>query len=258
MSVKCFIQTSTESEVYSVLGHSFLWKYYVEHGDPSVGNMMYDPETQCGVLTDFDLSLLQWEPRVIGTDRTGTIPFMALDLLSTEYWNGKIKRFHHHELESFIWILTYVFLLYDAGIRKPNKYVDSWRTSDYITCAGTKLIFYRLNTLTEAAETVPANFKNSWPLAAKLCSALFIYHASLCYEFFSSEAPSRASSDSNKLWDSFITVLLGELETDVELHKLVCRLRTHKPSFEDLKPDEQDRLRTKFSAILQRPYEKST
>ncbi|KAF8964736.1 hypothetical protein BDZ97DRAFT_860119 [Flammula alnicola] len=98
--------------------HSFLWKNYVEHGDPSLNNAMYDPSLKCGVLTDFDLSLLQWEPRVLGDDRTGTIPFMALDLLSQAYWEGTLKRYYHHELESFIWILLYTFLLYEDAERQ--------------------------------------------------------------------------------------------------------------------------------------------
>ena len=77
--------------------------------------MMYDSELGCGVLTDFDLSILQWEPRVIGTDRTGTIPFMALDLLTAEYWSGLVKRYYYHELESFTWVLPYVCLCYQNG-----------------------------------------------------------------------------------------------------------------------------------------------
>ncbi|KAF8808810.1 hypothetical protein BYT27DRAFT_7061442, partial [Phlegmacium glaucopus] len=121
--------------------HAFLWKHHVEHGDPSLGNMMYDPDLKCGVLTDFDLSIFQWEPSVIGTDPTGTIPFMAIDLLTEAYWQGLTKRLYRHELEAFIWILPYTFLLYKDGLRLPNKYVDRWRTSDHTTCMGKKLAF---------------------------------------------------------------------------------------------------------------------
>jgi Fungal protein kinase len=90
----------TNNDHSSSPGHAFLWKNHVEHGDPSVDNMIYGPESKCGVLTDFDLSLLQWEPRVFGT------PFMAIDLLTDEYWEGTIKRYYHHELESFIWVIV--------------------------------------------------------------------------------------------------------------------------------------------------------
>ncbi|KDR79227.1 hypothetical protein GALMADRAFT_25577, partial [Galerina marginata CBS 339.88] len=88
--------------------HAFLWKHHVEHGDPSLSNLMYDPDTQCGVLSDFDLSVLQWEPRVTGTEKMGSVPFMALEILTEDYWEGKVQRCYHHELESFIWILVYV------------------------------------------------------------------------------------------------------------------------------------------------------
>ncbi|KAF8881296.1 hypothetical protein CPB84DRAFT_1687276 [Gymnopilus junonius] len=95
------------------LGHAFLWKNFVEHGDPSLSNLMYDEDNGRGILTDFDLSLLQWQPRVFGTDRTGNIPFMALALLTDRYWDGRLERSYHHGLESFIWILPYVkFLLH--------------------------------------------------------------------------------------------------------------------------------------------------
>ena len=100
-------------------GHAFLWKNHVERGDPSVDNMMYDPDSKCGVLTDFDLSLR--EPRVLGTDRTGTVPFMAIDLLTDEYWEGTLERYYHHELESFIWVIVFVFLLYQDGKRQSNS-----------------------------------------------------------------------------------------------------------------------------------------
>ncbi|KAF8808817.1 hypothetical protein BYT27DRAFT_7136869, partial [Phlegmacium glaucopus] len=127
------------------LGHAFLWKYRVEHRDPSLGNMMYDPDLKCGVLTDFDLSIFQWEPRVIGTDPTGTIPFMAIDLLTEAYWQGLTKCLYRHELEAFIWILPYTFLLYRDGLRLRNKHVDPWRTSDYNTCRKEKSDFQLSN-----------------------------------------------------------------------------------------------------------------
>ena len=103
---------------------------------------MYHPIRKCGVLTDFDLSIIAWRERVLGTDRTGTIPFMALELLCPEYWEGKITRQYYHELEAFIWMLPFVFLAYDNGKLDPNnRFIKSWMTSDYITCGEKKLAF---------------------------------------------------------------------------------------------------------------------
>ena len=70
---------------------------------------MYNVKLHCGVLCDYDLSISQRQPRMPGTDRTGTIPFMAIQLLTDEYWNGSMERLYQHELEAFIWILPFVF-----------------------------------------------------------------------------------------------------------------------------------------------------
>ncbi|KAF5330662.1 hypothetical protein D9619_005366 [Psilocybe cf. subviscida] len=126
--------------------HAFLWKHGVEHGDPSLPNVMYDPIKGCGVLSDFDLSTMAWLERVPGDDRTGTIPFMALDLLSNSYWMGYRERCHHHELEAFIWILSVVFLAYRNRKRDPkNILTNDWFTSDYIVCAQKKAYFLSSN-----------------------------------------------------------------------------------------------------------------
>ncbi|KJA25249.1 hypothetical protein HYPSUDRAFT_37739, partial [Hypholoma sublateritium FD-334 SS-4] len=115
----------------AVTCHAFLWKHGVEHSDPSLWNVMYHPGRKCGVLTDFDLSVIAWLNRVPGTDRTGTIPFMALDLLRDAYWAGSITRHYHHELESFIWILPIVFLACDNGKFNPKTpFIKDWITSD--------------------------------------------------------------------------------------------------------------------------------
>ena len=74
-----------------LLVHAFLWNRYVEHGDPSLWNVMYNKELGCGVLGDYDLSICRRKQRV---PRTGTVPFMAIDLLTDEYWNGEIVRLY--------------------------------------------------------------------------------------------------------------------------------------------------------------------
>ncbi|ETW83476.1 hypothetical protein HETIRDRAFT_426715 [Heterobasidion irregulare TC 32-1] len=53
--------------------------------------------------------LIDWEPATIfgqsrhdGSCHIGTMPFMALALLNEEYWEGKMKRQYHHDLEGFL------------------------------------------------------------------------------------------------------------------------------------------------------------
>ena len=62
--------------------------YYEENGE------LY------GVLNDFDLAAIM----AVG-ERTGTLPFMAIDLL--RYPNGHISRWFRHDLESCMWCLVW-------------------------------------------------------------------------------------------------------------------------------------------------------
>jgi hypothetical protein len=54
----------------------------VHHRDINVANLMYyrlDGKVY-GVLNDYDLSILPDKTRTLGTERTGTWPFMAVDM----------------------------------------------------------------------------------------------------------------------------------------------------------------------------------
>src|SRR5271154_7439111 len=129
---------------------------------------MYNPRLQCGVLGDYDLSISRRQLRVPGTDRTGTIPFMARDLLSHEYWNGDIERRYRHELEACIWILPFVFLRYQNGKSQSGTLVDAWMTSDYITCAEKKTHFLLPTKLRQNEQLCQPDYKDHWKLADDL------------------------------------------------------------------------------------------
>jgi hypothetical protein len=65
-------------------GHRALWKRGLHHRDISDNNLMYYKDEQgevMGVLNDFDLLILQDDSRQLATERTGTMPFMAAQLL---------------------------------------------------------------------------------------------------------------------------------------------------------------------------------
>ena len=81
------------ANVTAMLGHHHLWVGGVEHNDISVKNLMYDKLNEdCGILNDYDLAHLEGNPRPSGTGCTGTMPFMALDLLTEDACEGKIRR----------------------------------------------------------------------------------------------------------------------------------------------------------------------
>jgi len=99
---------------------------------------MINPTTKCGVLNDWDLSYISGGTgRVVGGERTGTLPFMALDLLTDEGWKGNVQRLYHHDLEGFIWILPWVFLQFE-GSERTNCQLASWETGDFEQCAEKK------------------------------------------------------------------------------------------------------------------------
>ena len=81
----------------------------IHHGDISLKNLMYSISKRgvpLGVVNDFDLA--SWVGRsTTNNDRTGTIPFMAIDLLEGGL-DRCIPRLYRHDMESFSWVLAYV------------------------------------------------------------------------------------------------------------------------------------------------------
>ena len=78
---------------------------------------MWDEERKVGILNDFDLAKLSEQAGASGQDNTGTLPFMALDLLSESGLRGEIPRRYRHEAESFAWSLICLCL---STVEGPN------------------------------------------------------------------------------------------------------------------------------------------
>ena len=90
---------------------------------------MYDLPTgtgnPVGILNDFDLAT--WvEHHTTNNDRTGTISFMALDMLKGGFY-GRIPRLYRHDLESFSWVLAYVTV---AFIEYKNRTIEDSPVGD--------------------------------------------------------------------------------------------------------------------------------
>ncbi|KAH0834712.1 hypothetical protein J3R83DRAFT_10260 [Lanmaoa asiatica] len=121
--------------------HLALWKNGVYHRDVSASNLMYKDEgdNPVGVLNDFDLATMAEGPT--GDQRTGTVPFMALKLLTMEGQVGEIKHVYAHDAESFIWVLTWVCARYDLGVLRRNTPMDAWLKVDAIGCAKEKQFY---------------------------------------------------------------------------------------------------------------------
>ena len=84
-----------------------------------------------GVLNDWDLATVLSSSATPNTDRTGTIPFMALQLLEGE----RVVHMFRHDAESFIWLFLWVCGCSDGSKREvlvaPYKV---WRKLDMLAC----------------------------------------------------------------------------------------------------------------------------
>ncbi|KAG2064592.1 hypothetical protein BDR04DRAFT_1109869 [Suillus decipiens] len=119
-----------------VVCHYALWENNVHHRDVSPSNLMVYKTSDgryIGVLNDFDLSSTQDSPS--GQERTGTIPFMAIELLTKEAIKGEVQHLYRHDAESFIWVLTWVSLRYREGqLLRKCRPLDGWLKADAIGC----------------------------------------------------------------------------------------------------------------------------
>ncbi len=122
-----------------MLGHYRLWDRGVQHNDISEKNLMYDKLNENrGILNDFDLAHLADRDPPSGLERTGTMPFMALDLLTDEAWEGGVKRLYRHDCESFAWVLLWICCRYEKGEEIPNAPLSTFITGDYARCRQVK------------------------------------------------------------------------------------------------------------------------
>ncbi|KIK42069.1 hypothetical protein CY34DRAFT_84253 [Suillus luteus UH-Slu-Lm8-n1] len=141
--------------------HIALWKEGVYHRDVSPSNLMWYWKygKQIGVLNDYDLSSLADEPGPRGNECTGTVPFMALDLLTEEGQRGQVKHLYRHDLESFMWCFAWISLRYKEGVLLPRKLrpFDVWVTLDAVACGDKKFVF-------QARMEVPASMHKDDPM----------------------------------------------------------------------------------------------
>ena len=90
---------------------------------------LYETDKPVGIVNDYDLAT--WvDHSAMNNDRTGTIPFMAIDLLDGGL-DGRIPRLYRHDMESFVWVLAYITVANieykDCAIKiSPPPKVGAW------------------------------------------------------------------------------------------------------------------------------------
>jgi hypothetical protein len=158
-----------------------------------------------GVLNDYDLSSLADEPGPRGNERTGTVPFMALDLLSEEGQQGEVKHLYRHDLESFMWCFAWISLRYENGVLLPQglRPFDEWATADAVTCCKKKGHF-------QTRGKRPATLKdNSTWIFIRTCMKVLAQHH-LRSEFADIDTPTNSQeSESESDMDVFLAEFTG-------------------------------------------------
>ena len=109
---------------------------------------MCKEDNKYGVLNDFDLSTIMKpgdrNPNRQGLERTGTLPFMAVELLHEKGFDGKIPRRYEHELESFAWVLVWVSRCVVGGEEyEPPLRLRQWLSNNNDEVYLSKLGFIR-------------------------------------------------------------------------------------------------------------------
>jgi hypothetical protein len=126
-----------------------------------------------GVLNDYDLSSLKKGPT--GRERTGTVPFMALDLLKEKATAGKVEHLYRHDAESFIWVLTWVSLRYEDGtLLSHGRQFDVWLKVDARGCMEKKTAFLYDVQSEDGDGVIPSAFhQTSWSMALSCLRILY-------------------------------------------------------------------------------------
>jgi Fungal protein kinase len=118
----------------------------VHHRDPSVNNMMYRRDEHgrvIGILSDFDLAVsMTRSGTASSTHRSGTAPFMALDLLRSDPCKQELE----HDFESALYIMVWVALGY-KGWKPPltGDPLSNWRRGTWSQICDAKELFINRN-----------------------------------------------------------------------------------------------------------------
>ncbi|KAG2360473.1 hypothetical protein BDR07DRAFT_1487016 [Suillus spraguei] len=133
-----------------IIYHRILWTSGVRQYDVNPNNLRVYRTLSglaMGIINDYDLS--SSENRTGAHERTGIMPFVAMDLLTKKATKGKVEHLYQHIAESFIWVLIWVCLQNEDGkLLSKDRPSDCWLTAfrDPFYCHKIKCRFLRLAT----------------------------------------------------------------------------------------------------------------
>ncbi|KAG8734981.1 hypothetical protein FRC10_011145, partial [Ceratobasidium sp. 414] len=151
--------------VQCVKCHYLAWEGGVQHRDLSLNNLMVRKQEgkYFGVVNDWDLSHIVGLSKDVG-GHTATLPFLAMDLLVPEYWDGKISVEYQHDLEAFVWIIYWLAKCSESPDGKPPKDVLEWQISASVCRKAKSDVLLHFQSTNQSAATI------EWRVAAPLLS----------------------------------------------------------------------------------------
>ncbi|KAI3604002.1 other 1 protein kinase [Moniliophthora roreri] len=114
-----------------MLAHAIFWFLGVEHGDISEANLRFCTKTSWPKLCDWDLSHFTGEPRPAGFSNTGTLIFMASELLTGSARMGQVMRVYRHDAESLFWVLIWILGRYRNGTLIEKPQFELWKQGNW-------------------------------------------------------------------------------------------------------------------------------
>ncbi|KAH7922715.1 hypothetical protein BV22DRAFT_1070026 [Leucogyrophana mollusca] len=172
LSDKVFLRTWWQT----AMCHYKLWRGGVHHRDISANNLMYylKDNVPVGVVNDFDLASTKQGPT--GNERTGTVPFMAIELLEHEGRAGHITHRYQHDAESLGWVLLWISLrYYNGALIDRNRPLDEWLQVDATRCHEKKCGFM-MSASSRAAYKCSPSHEESWQIAQQFLFQMFGLH----------------------------------------------------------------------------------
>jgi serine/threonine protein kinase len=125
-----------------VLGYRWLYEVpKILHRDISLNNLMLRKEDGhvYAVLNDLDLAVNADVQRQSSKHRTGTTPFMAIDLLDGE----PTVHFYRHDLESLFYVLVWITSRFHDGVEIANPPLKAWTEGKHQNVMDSKSAFLR-------------------------------------------------------------------------------------------------------------------
>ncbi|KAH7094115.1 hypothetical protein BKA62DRAFT_625532 [Auriculariales sp. MPI-PUGE-AT-0066] len=117
--------------ILTAKGHYWLFKRAgILHRDISIGNVMYRMKGGMvhGVLNDFDHACKVDDPGPTLNRRTGTVPYMAIDILLQDS-SPTFRHLYRYDLESLYYVMI-------AVVCPDDPFVQVWNSEETMTSLG--------------------------------------------------------------------------------------------------------------------------